>query len=684
TNAFPIYLSHNDPFGISYRKTFSEYEVNFSNLTWDYFQQSPVVPSVNFTCHKYEAVSHKFLCDNESFECDPDAGFDTYLEHLDFDKEIAFADATTVPLSGTVYIGRKQGQGIVATGCPLVGVQVCIHRLTALTRTDNDPMVGKCATTDDKGRYTLFPLVGTKVYPNVTLEGHAIHPLSSDGGEKRIEFLKYLRGIPVSLAGASNGALSNHDFVDTTQADVVVEVAGGTKHGNCNHLLGNATIEFTIDGCDPTYYKHDATQTAVRANYEVPAHKINTRVTNLESSNGDRTEILKKLRTIERHINLKNIGEVNEHTKQPQGDSDLNQDVSQAAEVNAELKASEEEQYDGTLTFKPVIASAIVGGEQIDHAASCHPYEMDFPIGSKSFHVLDYNTDFKLQVRLLQLIIPDEGVECAIVDQSTQVRILNGVGLSEENPTEKAVISQLKKQKNKANELALYTKCAGIPCVLKVDAPADEATEQSESTISLILKAGIPNVISSSDAEYPFSKQIAIMAEGAIPHTMTVVVTGDLSFKPPRYVSFPVVKPFLVLRDPPGGDSAIEYNRIETTVKLSSESHEKYMGHSFEFGAGPKIESDSDVAIGLGMAPGPEVESGVLKGDSGALGYIEHSVNSLQEAPFFFTWHHVTTELQPNLNKQLKQLQDEKANSTDSTDDDIDDQIKAVNASIQG
>ena len=232
--------------------------------------------------------------------------------------------------------------------------------------------------------------------------------------------------------------------------------------GKCNHLLGNATIEFTIDGCDPTYYKHDATQTAVSANYEVPAHKINARVTNLESSNGDRTEILKKLRTIERHINLKNIGEVDEHTKQPQGDSDLNMDLSQAAEVNSELEASEEgvktirfvriqtcflshtisdsplppsfaQQYDGTLIFRPVIASAIVGGEQIDRAASCYPYEMDFPIGSKSFHVLDYNTDFKLQVRLLQLIIPDEDVECAIVDQSTQVRILNGVGLSEGN-----------------------------------------------------------------------------------------------------------------------------------------------------------------------------------------------------------------------------------------------------------
>jgi len=124
---------------------------------------------------------------------------------------------------------------------------------------------------------------------------------------------------------------------------VVVEVAGGTKHDTCNHLLGNATIEFTIDGCDPTYYKQNADQTAVSANYEVPAHRINARVTNLESNNGDRTEILKKLRTIVRPINLENIGEIDEHTKQPQDGSDLNQDVSQAAEVNAELKASEEE-----------------------------------------------------------------------------------------------------------------------------------------------------------------------------------------------------------------------------------------------------------------------------------------------------------------------------------------------------
>lgn len=120
----------------------------------------------------------------------------------------------------TIFVAAVSGPSPVSNPLLLqVGVQVCIHRLTALTRTDNDPQVGKCATTDDKGRYTLFPLVGTKVYPNVTLEGHSIQPLSSGGDERRIEVLKYFRGIPVSLAGASDGKLSNHDFVDTSQAE---------------------------------------------------------------------------------------------------------------------------------------------------------------------------------------------------------------------------------------------------------------------------------------------------------------------------------------------------------------------------------------------------------------------------------------------------------------------------------
>ena len=78
------------------------------------------------------------------------------------------------------------------------------------------------------------------------------------------------------------------------------------------------------------------------------------------------------------------------------------------------------------MTFKPVILPIKVG-EGGDKAGACNPYQIEYPIGSTSFHVIQYAEDFKLQVNLLQLIIPDENIECEVVDESTEIRILNGV-----------------------------------------------------------------------------------------------------------------------------------------------------------------------------------------------------------------------------------------------------------------
>ena len=93
----------------------------FSSVAHFIEKASPEISLLTFSCYRYEAVRHTYLCDDESFECDPANGFDTYLEHLGFDTEIQFSDATTVPLSGKVYIGRQDsGDSIIATGCPLV------------------------------------------------------------------------------------------------------------------------------------------------------------------------------------------------------------------------------------------------------------------------------------------------------------------------------------------------------------------------------------------------------------------------------------------------------------------------------------------------------------------------------------------------------------------------------------
>lgn len=186
------------------------------------------------------------------------------------------------------------------------------------------------------------------------------------------------------------------------------------------------------------------------------------------------------------------------------------------------------QQYDGTLTFRPKIESDKEEGVSIDLAGTCQSYQMVYPLQSDSFHVVRYEDNFKLVVDLLQLILPDEGVTCAIVESSTEITILNGVGLSKNNPTESRVIAQLSKDKQNAEKLAQFTRCVDKPCNKEVDAPdSDGSTTQfPASTVSVQLKAGIPNVVFSNSAQHPYSKRITISGEGAVPHIMHVVVTG--------------------------------------------------------------------------------------------------------------------------------------------------------------
>lgn len=353
-------------------------------------------------------------------------------------------------------------------------------------------------------------------------------------------------------------ALTNHCH------QVSVEVAGGTKHSSsCDHFLGNSTISFTIEGCDRAYFEQLFNQTDKKEKWTVPAHTINVRVVDLVSSSGSRQQALKKLRTIVCTLRLENINELKEHTEvQSDGGELNNRNRNQSAEAGNEMKSAEDDsttvrfQYDGFLVFEPVMSK--IDGSQIDQVVgtNCSSYDMDFPTGSRSFHAVQYNENVKLEIGLAQLIIPDEDMRCNVVDETTKVTVLNGIGLSENNPTENRVIEELtaaaKTDEGKALQLALFTKCADTPCIQRVDVPNDDGSsaELPSSTVSLTLKVGIPNTVYSSSAEHPHSKQITINADGAVPHTMHVIVTGDLSDQPPRYVSFPIVKPFLILRKP--------------------------------------------------------------------------------------------------------------------------------------
>lgn len=52
---------------------------------------------------------------------------------------------------------------------------------------------------------------------------HVFEPTSS--ANKR----SYFKGIPLSFEAARTGALSKHDFLDVTMADIEIQVAGGSE-----------------------------------------------------------------------------------------------------------------------------------------------------------------------------------------------------------------------------------------------------------------------------------------------------------------------------------------------------------------------------------------------------------------------------------------------------------------------
>ena len=59
---------------------------------------------------------------------------------------------------------------------------------------------------------------------------------------------KLLQAARMAVEGqkaAISGTLKNHNFVDITLADLIVEVAGGV----CNIDLGESEIEVSVNGC---------------------------------------------------------------------------------------------------------------------------------------------------------------------------------------------------------------------------------------------------------------------------------------------------------------------------------------------------------------------------------------------------------------------------------------------------
>merc|ERR1719491_1992748 len=102
---------------------------------------------------------------------------------------------------------------------------------------------------------------------------------------------------------------------------------------------------------------------------------------------------------------------------------------------------------------------------------------------------------------------------------------------------------------------------------------------------------------------------------------MYVVVKGDFSNAQPQSIIIPINEPMLIIRDPPGGESTVSYSHVETTVKVSMENYEKYMGLDVSAELGVQLEAKAETCMGFLAAVCPEgVEGGGFVG-----GLVEHS-----------------------------------------------------------
>ena len=128
----------------------------------------------------------------------------------------------------------------------------------------------------------------------------------------------------------------------------------------------------------------------------------------------------------------------------------------------------------------------------------------------------------------------------------------------------------------------------------------------------------------------------------------TVIVTGDHSLGD-DYFAMPTHFPLLVIRDPPGGTSFAVYEEMQSTVQLTMNEYEKYMGVDAGITAQITLmEQTVSLCAGVGVAMSCS-DAGAT--DNYIAGNIEGSTNFLSDMNddtyshgFTVTWSYTTSE----------------------------------------
>lgn len=95
-----------------------------------------------------DGVEHTYLCDDETAPCPESPGHSTFISHLG-SSIINFADATIIPLTGTLYIGESVNNRMQKTECPLTNVEVCLMRVVGAVADGASDTLIECTETGE-------------------------------------------------------------------------------------------------------------------------------------------------------------------------------------------------------------------------------------------------------------------------------------------------------------------------------------------------------------------------------------------------------------------------------------------------------------------------------------------------------------------------------------------------------
>ena len=214
-----------------------------------------------------------------------------------------------------------------------------------------------------------------------------------------------------------------------------------------------------------------------------------------------------------------------------------NADATESDEDQDENKKTVRFQYDGKILMNIVVE------ESKDHAISCKSNE-----DSRSFHVIDYMTIFKVRGNVVHEISKEDGLYCDIVERNKyKVAVINNVGM-DTNTGFKDFYEDLDDRTKEA--LAF---CSSITpnnaepqdqCLFNITHDSNGRNAGFDSSFA----TGRPNLDGSN--RHIFFTIIGGTAD--VSHTAAFFIEGLYTKGPGNSFALPTYHPIMILRDPPG------------------------------------------------------------------------------------------------------------------------------------